>query len=497
MNYTTPEKAGIPSEKIEEYVKILENYNLNTHNIILSRGNNIVFENYWAPFHKDFFHRMYSVSKSFVAIAIGFLEQDGLIDLDDPISKYFPEEAAGQPDENMRNQTIRHMLMMSTAKPDRWWFGAKPEDRVKYYFENDNPQSRPSGTIFEYDSSGSFILCAMVERMTGMLFMDYLRTKLFDKIGVSKDVYCLKCPGGHSWGDSGVLCTPMDLWKVARFMLNRGKWNGEQILNEAYVTAATTKQIDNNVLGVTSHVTWGYGYQFWMTYQKSFYFNGMGCQFAICVPEKDLIFVYNGDNQGNQYAASIIIENFFRVIVDNCEEPEGAVAGEKQEKARRAQERLISYAAGLKLNVARGESYSSLEENIQGVTFNMQDNPMGIRTIKFEFDAQGGMLFYSNAQGQKELRFGRCENVFGDFPEEGYSDETGTVSALGNKYHCAASAAWVEPHKLFIKVQIIDKYFGNMSMVFSFKEDEVGIFMKKNAEAFLDEYQGYAMGRRL
>ena len=171
MNYTTPEKAGIPSGKIEEYLKILENYNLNTHNIILSKGNDIVFENYWAPFHKDFFHRMYSVSKSFVAIAVGFLEQDGMIDLDDPISKYFPEEAAGQPDENMRNQTIRHMLMMSTAKTSLWWFADKPSDRVKYYFENDNPQSRPSGTIYEYDSSGSFVLSALVERLTGMLLM--------------------------------------------------------------------------------------------------------------------------------------------------------------------------------------------------------------------------------------------------------------------------------------------------------------------------------------
>ena len=489
MNYITPEQAGIPSGKIEEFIRILEDKNLNTHNMIISRGNNIVFEHYWAPFHKDFYHRMYSVSKSFVSIAIGFLEQDGVLDLDDPISKYFSEEAVGQPDENMRNQTVRHMLMMSTAKPDRWWFGAKPEDRVKYYFENDNPQSRPSGTIFEYDSSGSFVLCALVERITGMLFMDYLRTKLFDKIGVSKEAYCLKCPGGHSWGDSGILCTPMDLWKVARFVLNKGRWNGEQILNEAYITAATTKQIDNNTLGVTGPKTWGYGYQFWMTYQNSFYFNGMGCQYAICVPKKDLIFVYNGDNQGNPYAASDIIDDFFKIIVDNCVDYELENTAE--------QEHLLAYAKGLKLSVAKGDAASEYEKCINGVTFAMNDNPMGIRTMRLEFHEKGGTLCYTNAQGDKKLHFGRCENAFGDFPEEGYSDEIGTVPATGNKYRCATSAAWVESQKLFIKVQIIDKYFGILNIVIGFRDGKLGFYMNKSAEDFLNTYQGYTTGIRL
>lgn len=490
MNYTTPEKVGIPSGKIEEYVKLLESYNLNTHNMILSRGDNIIFEHYWTPFHKDFFHRMYSVSKSFVAIAIGFAEQDGLVNLDDPISKYFPEEATIQTDEKMRNQTIRHMLMMSTVKPDRWWFKDKPIDRVKYYFDNSSPQSRPSGTIFEYDSSGSFMLGALVERLTGMPFMEYLRVKLFDKIGVSQEAYCLKCPGGHSWGDSAILCTPIDLWKTARFMLNKGRWNGEQILNEAYVTAATTKQIDNNVLGVTGPTTWGYGYQFWMTYQNSFFFNGMGCQYAICVPEKDLIFVYNGDNQGNPFAKSAIIDNFFRIIVNNCN-------NEAAEEEHKAQEHLKSYMAGLKLNVAKGEPRSATEERIQGVTYELDDNSMGIRTVRFEFDEMGGTLFYTNAQGDKELHFGRCENMFGDFPEEGYSDQIATVPAPGNKYQCAASAAWVEPHKLFIKVQIIDKYFGLLNMIFSFQDNMLGVHMNKTAEDFLDTYHGYATGIRL
>lgn len=246
ITYTTPEAVGVPSEIIEKFIKGLEEKQLATHSLILARGNRIFFEHYWEPFHREFQHRMYSVSKSFVSLAIGFLEQDGKINLDDPISKYFAKELEHQKDANMRNQTIRHMLMMSTAKSDWGWFRAKTPDRVQRYFDNPNEYSRTSGTVFEYDSSGSFVLGALVERITGMPFMEYLREKMFREIGVSEEAYCLRCPGGHSWGDSAVLCRPIDLFLVARFVLNGGKWNDKQILNEAYIKAATSKQVDNN-----------------------------------------------------------------------------------------------------------------------------------------------------------------------------------------------------------------------------------------------------------
>ena len=162
MNYVTAEQKGISSEHILEYIRHLEKNQMSMHDVIIMRGNDIVFEKYWAPFHKDFLHRQYSVSKSFVALAVGFLEQDGLVNLDDPISKYFPEELKNQKNEYMRNQTVRHMLMMSTSMRCRNWFAEKPDDRVRFYFENDHYECRPSGTIFQYDSEGSFVLGALV-----------------------------------------------------------------------------------------------------------------------------------------------------------------------------------------------------------------------------------------------------------------------------------------------------------------------------------------------
>ena len=172
MNYTTPEKHGISSADIEEYIKILEEKKLSTHSLIIARGDDIVFENYWKPFDESFLHRMYSVTKSIVALAVGFAEQDGILTLDDTMEMHFPDELKNQTDENMRKQTVRNMLNMCTAKLERSWFAMKPEDRVRFYFENDKPDSRPAGTIFQYDSTGTFILCALVERLTGKTFVE-------------------------------------------------------------------------------------------------------------------------------------------------------------------------------------------------------------------------------------------------------------------------------------------------------------------------------------
>ena len=491
MNYSTPESVGISSENILAFVNALEENHLNTHDVIISKGDTIVFEKYWAPFHKDYYHRMYSVSKSFVSLAVGFAEQDGLLCLDDPVIKYFPKELDNQPDENMRNQTIRHMLMMSTAKLCRNWFEARSDDRVAHYFANDRADSRPSGTIFQYDSTGSFIMGALVERLTGKPFMEYLREKMFQKIGVSEGARCLKCPGGHSWGDSGVLCTAMDLWKVARFTLNGGRWNGEQLLNENYVKNATSFQIFNNHAGGTIANRYGYGYQFWMTPNNSYSFCGMGSQYAICCPNTDIILIINSDTQGmDDEAKGVIFRNFFALVEETAQPvalPENKTAYDK----------LISKTENLKLAVALGNYVSETMKKINGVPYAVAPNPMGISRIQIDFSGSKGILKYTNAQGDKELAFGMGYNEFGPFPEEGYSDEVGSVAAPGNKYHCAASAAWVEKTKLRIQVQIIDKYFGTLNIILGFRDDLLGIYMEKNAEDFLWTYEGYASGKQI
>ncbi len=486
MNNKAPEQMGISSANIKAYIDMLEQYELSTHGIIMARGNHIFYEQYWEPFTSGYAHRMYSVTKSIVSLAIGFAEQDGLLNLDDKIVQYFEGEVqqSTRVDENVRKQTIRHMLMMSTAKSTGGWFSTGTDDRVRLYFENENA-SREPGIRFEYDSCGSFVLGALVERLTHMSLMDYLRIKLFDIIGVSKEAHFLKCLGGHSWGDSALICTSRDLLLIARFVMNEGRWNGEQILNKEYLALATSKQMETQEGELVDYNSHGYGYQIWRTYDNSYMFYGMGCQFAVCVPDKDIIFIYNGDNQGQEGAEDFVVRNFFETIV--------RTTADIPLDRDLDMEELLNQPR--KLMCAQGANYAKIQEKLQDVVFKLQPNPMRITECSLRFSGDGGCLYYTNAQGKKELSFGMKRNVFGYFPEEGYSDQIGGERATGHYYRCAASAAWQDELTLHIKVQVIDEYFGRLDIVLHFDEgNQVDICMTKTAENFLDEYVGTATG---
>lgn len=482
MKYATPESRGVSTQIIKKYVDHLNASGLSTHDVIIARGDDIIFEKYWAPFKQDFLHRMYSVTKSFVAIAIGFLADEGRVNLDDPISVYFPTETAQNPDENVRKQTIRHMMMMRSAYPrgSHSWFAQRTSDRVLEYFSDMTGAEYPSGTVFKYDSTGSFVLGALVERVTGKSLIEYLTEKLFSKLGI-EGAYMLKCPGGHSWSDSALLMRPIDLLKVARFMLNGGSWEGEQLLSRSFVKEATSCLVSTANYGWGNISELGYGYLIWRTKNNSFFFNGMGCQFAVCCPEKDMILVYNGDNQGNELAKSKIIDGFFEIVYENVSDtalPE--YAGEP--------------IADDELFYLKGEYNSPLIEKIDGKRYKLQSNPMNISEFTLSFNDGGGSFTYVNASGEKTINFGLGRNVFEKFPEDGYSDEVGSVRAPGNKYDAASSAVFPAEDELLIRTQIIDKYFGNLGILFSFRDDAVVVEMRKCAEDFLREYNGTAKG---
>ncbi|NMA66082.1 MAG: serine hydrolase [Clostridiaceae bacterium] len=493
MIKTTPEHGGVHSFYIKEWLEGIEAEMLSTHNIIIARRDEILFENYRPPFHADSLHRMYSVSKSFVAIAVGFAMQDGLISLDDPIGKYFSSELEGNPDPNMGAQTIRQMLMMSTPKKARDWFSARCDDRVREYFQH-TVTSAPCGSAFMYDSSGSFILGALVERLTKVKLIDYLREKLFDKIGISKETRFLYCPGGHSWGDSALLARPRDLLLAARFMLNGGRWNGQQLLNSEYVKAATSKLIDTKSSERTGFEGQGYGYQFWKCYDDSFLFNGMGCQFALCIPSTDIIMIYNGDNQGLNNAGELIISSFFEKVARKAKMPDSNGCYSLPENPDELT-KLNNYADSLVLAFEDGEMHSSIEKDISDRWFTPCENPMGIKKFRLCFGDVSGRFEYTNAQGEKVLHFGLCRNEFGLFPEEGYSREVGSVYCPSNYYKCAASAAWKSENHLRLNVQVIDDYFGRLWIDLIFDDDSVSIKMQKAAEDFFTAYTGEAVAK--
>ncbi|MBQ6680076.1 MAG: serine hydrolase [Lachnospiraceae bacterium] len=479
ITYTTPEKAGLDPKYIRRFLAKMEEQRINLHDVLMMRGDQIFFEKYWVPFTAEFPHRMYSVTKSFVSVAIGFLLQDGKLSLDDPIAKYFPDKLGPDPDPLLMTQTIRDMLMMSTCFVGFNWFLPEVTDRLQYYFSR--KADKYPGTLFDYDSNGSYVLSCLVERLSGMPFLDYLKEKVLDRLGGFEDAEVLFTIDGTPWGDSALICRPRALLHFARFVMNGGSWEGEQLLDAEYLREATSFQNDTNMTDACTSSTWGYGYQFWMTEQGGYSMNGMGGQYAVCCPAKDLILVFNADDQ---LSSAVDTPRVFRAFYD-------LIAAHLD--GARPEEKEIPLDAPLKLSVARGKAASPFELDIFGKKYVCHENPMGWKWFRLEFAGTGGALVYENAQGEKRLEFGRKENRFVKFPEYGYSDSHGNLHRMsGFRYDAAVSAGWIEEKKLQLRVQVIDRYFGLLVITIGFKDpDHVSICMKKAAEDFFDTYEGW------
>ena len=488
----TPEAAGISSVKVRELIELFNRRAMPMHSLLMMKGDKLFAEYYWAPFNKDFCHRMYSETKSYTSVAIGLLAEEGKLDINDPIVRYFPEKVDLPLPEQMKKQTIREMLMMTTVGQSFNWFTDSHEDRTYMYFNRARRDTdRAAGTIWEYDSAGSQVLSSLVEKLSGMSTFDYLNEKIFKHLGTFKTATMLKTRNGDSWGDSALVCTARDMISFARFVMNYGVWDGKRLMNEEYLRAATARQVDSHEFDspVYQH---GYGYQIWRTEDNGFAFNGMGSQFTICLPDKDLIFVCNADTQGMPNASDFIVSAFFELIARN-------ISSAPINDDPVSQKRLEELTADMKLVAITGAEDSPMRAELDGAVYECLDNRMGIKRFSLHFSEDGrcGELHYTNAQGDKILPFGINHNVFGKFPQLGYSNDFGGLRTTdGFMYDDAISAAWLQDNKLAIKVQIIDRYFGNGLWFFAFKGKDATVYMKKTAEDFLAEYEGYAVAKR-
>ena len=479
----TPEQAGIPSYRVRRFLEMLTDAGLPMHSVLLAKGDALFAECYYAPFTAETCHRMYSQTKSYVGIAIGLLAEEGKLSLDDPIIKFFPDKIERPVPPALARQTVRDMLTMRTACGTPYWFDTSDPDRTHEYI-NASTMLRVPGTIWEYDSSGSQVLSSLVERLSGMSLFDYLTEKIFRHLGTFKTATVLKTPNGDSWGDSALICTPRDMLSFARLLMKGGVHNGRRLIPEDYLREAISPVASNVTNGFATPGSHGYGYQIWCDPNGGFSFHGMGAQFTLCYPHRDFCFVCTADTQGHPYAYGLLFAGISELLKEMQDAP--LAPDPTEEKA------LADYLATRRLMAARGEKHSPCAEEINGREYVCEPNRSGITRFSFRFDAEGGVFSYTNAQGDKELRFGICENHFGKFPQYGYSNERGGVPTDdGFLYDCATSLAWIEPRKLLLRAQVIDRYLGNLTLICAFTEHaEAELVMEKHAEAFMNEYQG-------
>ncbi len=486
LTYCRPEDVGVRPEWVEDYINTVNRAGKAQHSFLMMRGTSVFAEGYFKPFHKNWFHRMYSVSKSFTSAAVGMLIDDGKISLDDLIIKYFPEQDDGNVHPYIHEMTIRNMLMMSTCHVGQA-YGPKDADWVKAFFHPSLEPDHPAGTEFRYDTSATHTLCALVEKLTGKTFLEFLKDRALREIGFSEDAWCVESPEGTAWGGSGVECTTRDLARFALLFAHDGKVGRKQYISKEYVKAATSKQIDNGKISDDPCNGYGYGYQIWCMRDGSFGFLGMGGQLALIIPDKDLIFVCTSDTQGDADGYHCFVKWFFDSIADRLSEYKIP----HDDKAYAHMEAVIG---GLELNVPFGVVTSPMAERVCG-SYKLDENPMGMKEFKLEISGTVGMLTYETARGTKYFPF--CLGRYADtvFPETHYSGKR--IQTPANRpYRCLNCGVWESENTFLVRTYIIDDYFGNMAARFTFDGDSVSLKLTKTAEWFLDEYVGEAKGKR-
>lgn len=484
---STPESAGIDSANVIKLLNAFKRHNIPMHSLLIARGDKLICEAYWKPIKADENHRMYSETKSFVGVAISQLIAEGVIKLNDKIIDYFPEYLPQDVHPYLAAQTIEHMLNMHTCFTDCPWFEKHGGDRVKCYFSM-KPVHYP-GTVFYYDSTASFILGALVEKLTGKTFLDYLKDKALRKIGFSEASKVLSCPGGYAWGDSALVCTSMDILLFGRLLANLGEWDGEQLLDRKAIEEVIAVPLTCGEQGGYSFCDRGYGRYIWRTYDDSFAFFGMHNQFMIHNPKSDITLVCTAGCQrsGAIPSREVIFGSFFDLIVNT--------ANSVPLPQSPSYDELSALVNSLELTTISGNFFSPLADEINLKTFYMEENPMGISEFTLKFSGKCGELHYTNASGKKCIKFGFGENVIQAFPETGYSKDIGGVRCEGHRYRCAASGAWVAQNKLKLLVQIIDEYIGVVDIVIGFNDGKAVIHMLGDGEDFLKEYKGFATSR--
>lgn len=471
---TEPEAAGLSKESILEFVSRLSGAEIPLHSLIVIKDDKLVFEGYQKPYGPEVLHRMFSVTKSMVSLAIGLLEQEGRLSLDDHIVDYFPEKLPENVHPYMRALTIRNMLTMRAVHNKTTYKLDGCVDWVGSFFTT--PPSHYPGTFYIYDTSSTHVLAALVEKLSGKELLAYLRESLLDDIGFSEKAYCLKDPMGVSMGGSGLMAAPMDLARLMYLIMKGGVYRGRRYLPEEYLNLALSRWSDNYMFGQTFEEMQGYGYQFWRTTHDGYACFGMGGQLGICLPEKNMLIVTTADTQGRQGGVQIIYDTLWNTILQSVNESEPA-SGFQAWSHSHTYSILDKNNEGwyeLPQVFLKSVPCKTSEHQVDRRTIRVDENANGFKSFELSFEGDGGKLIYENSTGSHSLEFGIGHNVETVFPEYGH--------------RALVSAAWRNENTFLIYAQIIDEYVGKVFMSFSFNGEHVGIMFKKIEETYYKEF---------
>ena len=372
---TTPEAVGVESAAIGKMLDGFQEKSVGVHGLMLMRHGQVFAEGWYAPYRADLTHMLFSLSKSFTSTAIGFAVQEGLLTIEDRVVDFFPEKLSCRPCENMEKMKVKHLLTMNTGhsvEPEHM-LGEPNKDWVKIFLES-YVDCEP-GTIFTYNTCGTYMLSAILTKLTGQTVDEYLKPRLFEPLGIEGGRF-EKCPMGNATGGYGLNVHLEDLAKFGTFYLNRGMWAGKQLLNSEWIDAATSRQTYS--VGETPDWVQGYGYQFWRCQPEGVY-RGDGAfgQYCIVLPKQDIVIVMNEGTGWLQDPLDVLWDSLLPALHDEPlpADPEGVAA-------------MRARLSALTLVPAQGEKTSPAAAKYSGVTYVLSPNPIGLASVRFDLNEE-------------------------------------------------------------------------------------------------------------
>ena len=298
---STPETQGVSSAGVREFIEAVNAQVDTMHSFMLVRHGQVIAEAWWKPESADKPHVLYSLSKSFTSTAVGLAVAEGKLGIDDPVLKFFPDDAPAQPSDKLKAMRVRDLLTMSTGHQSEPKLTAEAT-WVKSFLAH--PVEHKPGSHFLYNSAGTYMCSAIVQKLTDQTVLDYLKPRLFDPLGIEGAEWT-PSPQGISAGGWGLFLKTEDIAKFGQLFLQKGEWNEKQLVPESWVAQATAKQVSN---GSDPTKDWdqGYGFQFWRCRHGAYRGDGAFGQFCIVLPEQDAVVAITADTKDMQAELNLV-----------------------------------------------------------------------------------------------------------------------------------------------------------------------------------------------
>jgi CubicO group peptidase (beta-lactamase class C family) len=398
---SAPEAQGIASSAILGFVEAAEQHIHDLHSLMLVRHGHVVAEGWWAPYGPDDMHMLFSLSKSFTSTAIGLAVAEGRLSIDDPVLSFFPDDALAEISENLAAMRVQHLLSMSTGHaedtmaplyqhPDGHWVKAFLALPVEY----------APGTHFLYNTGATYMLSAIIQQLTGVTLLDYLRPRLLEPLGIEQAMW-ETCPRGINIGGFGLSITTESIARFGQLYLQQGMWRSRQIVPAAWVAEATASQIDNSP---NENIDWaqGYGYQFWRCRHNAYRGDGAFGQFCIVMPDQDAVLAITSGVGDMQAVLNLVWEHILPGL--------GRSPLPADDTTRTALEQKL---AQLALMPPKGQRPAALAEQVSGRTYRFEPNDLQFMrndlhfvSIRFMFGAAGCEFTIRDQHGEHQIACG-------------------------------------------------------------------------------------------